>query len=667
MKDNHDQIKPEEVLNLPEILAPAGGKKAFLAALSAGADAIYCGLKHFSARMASENFTIAELQQLTELAHEKGKKVYVAVNTLIKPGELDRAGMCLDELNRFVHPDAIIIQDLALLSLARQVKFSGEVHLSTLANVTFPEALKLIQTLEGVNRVVLPRELSIDEIKAMAASCPPGLSMEVFIHGALCYAVSGRCYWSSYMGGKSGLRGRCVQPCRRIYTQNAQKDRFFSCTDYWVDVLTKIVAAVPEIASLKIEGRKKGPHYVYYTVSAYRLLRDNPNDSKAKKSALALLEYSLGRKGTHYNFLSQRPQSPIKQDTQTGSGLIIGSVKGERSRPYIVPREELFKNDTLRIGYEDEPWHTTYRVSKYVPKRGKLFLKFIQKHKPKNGTQVFLVDRREPELQNSIQTLEKELKKFSHTNIQDSNFRARLPRKGSRKNEPREMTVYRSLSEIKFRSHNQIGLWLSTDMKKVSVMDRHRFWCWLPPVIWPDDQLKIKSLIKEVLKKGCSNFVLNAPWQMIFFQKIKKANLWAGPFCNIANELAIPHLADMGFQGIIISPELGKRDYASLPEKSLLPLGIVLSGNWPLCVSRIKAEALDQSTLFSSPKGEQAWVRQYGSDYWVFPNWKMDLTRKKETLIKSGYQLFVHLSEPIPKKAKMKKRQGLWNWEIGLK
>ena len=292
----------------PEILAPAGSRKSFLAALAAGADAVYCGLKNLSARMAADNFTIDELIPLTRLAHDQGIKVYITVNSLVKPEELDLAGRMLDQLNRWVKPDALIIADLSVLSLARQVGFSGEIHLSTLANVSFPAAFQLIGRYPEVKRVVLPREISIDEIKAMAENCPDQLSLEVFVHGALCYGVSGRCYWSSFLGGKSGLRGRCVQPCRRIYEQKGERRRFFSCNDLWTDVLTKVLVNISQIAGIKIEGRKKGPHYVYYTVSAYRLLRDHSDDPKMKKTALSFLEYALGRKGTHYNFLPQRPQ-----------------------------------------------------------------------------------------------------------------------------------------------------------------------------------------------------------------------------------------------------------------------------------------------------------------------------------------------------------------------
>jgi len=367
-----DQKK--ENFRRPAILAPAGSRPSFLAGLAAGADAIYCGLKQFSARMEAHNFTIQELTALTELAHAQGTRVYVAVNTLIKPGELTAAGRLVDELNRRVRPDAIILQDLSMVTLVRQAGYKGQLNLSTLANISSPSAIRWVGDHLNVDRVVVPRELDIDEVKEMAAACPPHLDLEVFVHGALCYGVSGRCYWSSFLGGKSGLRGRCVQPCRRQYTLNGRSRRLFSCQDLSLDVLVKVLMTIPKVKSWKIEGRKKGPHYVFYTVQAYRMLRDHGSDPQAKRAALELLDLALGRKGTHYHFLPQRPQNPLSADGNTASGLFVGTVQGGKA-PYLAPRLDLLGGDILRIGYEDEPWHAVNRVGRSVPKKGRLHLK----------------------------------------------------------------------------------------------------------------------------------------------------------------------------------------------------------------------------------------------------------------------------------------------------
>jgi putative protease len=658
--------KEPEKSSRPSILAPAGNKASFLAALAAGADEIYCGLKQFSARMEAMNFSIDELIPLTLLAHNKGVNVYVTLNALLKPNDLNMAGELLQQLERYVKPDGIIIQDLGFVQLARQTGFSGELHFSTLSNVSFPAAIQNVKKNWGVHRVVLPRELNIDEIKAMAMACPKGLDLEVFVHGALCYGVSGRCYWSSYFGGKSGLRGRCVQPCRRIYKQNEQEQRFFSCQDLSLDVLVKVLLAIPQIRSWKIEGRKKGPHTVFYTVKAYQLLRDHGTDPKMKKEALHMLSYALGRSGTHYNFLPQRPQNPIRINNQTGSGLLVGAVKGTKQKPFLNPKEALLPGDLLRLGYEDELWHNTIRVGKYVPKGGRLFLKPMLKTTPEKKIPVFLVDRQAKDLEDMISELEKELPKTPVIKSNASVFIARQPRKSEKKNGTiSDLHVYRLID--KTTRHGISGLWLSDQaVNRLPKRTWTRIWWWLPPVIWPDDEQKLKGLVDAVLNNGAKIFVLNAPWQTTLFTHPKGMNLWAGPFCNIANVLALKTLASLGYKGAIVTPELGQKDFLSFPKQSPLPLGAVVFGNWPLCISRALSNELKTETSFTSPKGEAAWVKKYESDYWVYPNWKLDLRTRRKALENAGYRLFVHLMEPIPKDVALKKRPGLWNWELEL-
>jgi putative protease len=166
-----------------------------------------------------------------------------------------------------------------------------------------------------------------------------------------------------------------------------------------------------------------------------------------------------------------------------------------------------------------------------------------------------------------------------------------------------------------------------------------------------------------VVASRSRNFVLNAPWQMSLFSSPKRLNIWAGPFCNITNALAIKTLASFHFKGVIVSPELSRKDYVSLPIHSPLPLGIVISGSWPLSISRIISANLKTEKAFISPKKEAAWVKKNGPDYWVYPNWIIDIRAKKDQLKRMGYRLFVHLAEPIPTEVKLKKRPGLWNWD----
>jgi len=660
MNDQKLEIPP------PEILAPAGNKASFLAAIAARADAIYCGLKLFSARMEAKNFTLEEFIALVRLAHIKGIKVFVALNALLKPDDLAQAGHMLDQLQRKVKPDAIIIQDLALVPLVKQTGFTGEIHLSTLANVSFPSALQVIRQKLQVDRVVLPRELNIDELKTLAQVCPPGLDLEVFIHGALCYSVSGRCYWSSFLGGKSSLRGRCVQPCRRQYSQGNQTHRYFSCQDLSVDVLAKLLLSIPQVRTWKIEGRKKGPHYVYYTVCGYRMLRDHGRDPKMKKSALQMLEYGLGRSGTHYFFLPQRPQNPVDLRGQTGSGMLVGRIKGSQQKPYFNPRQELLPGDVLRLGYEDQAGHMIKRIARSVPKGGRMHINPSAEKRLAKGAPVFLTDRREKSLDKMIADLQGQLDQVPAPAGRVAAFKPVLPKALSKKSRLLELPVYRSWSRSIPRG--PCGIWLSgEEIKKTSNKMVSQIWWWLPPVIWPENEKQINDQVQAAINKGARYFVLNAAWQIGFFSTPKRFNLWAGPFCNLANPLAIASIESMGFNGAIVSPELGADDFLQLAQQSPIPLGVVIAGSWPLCVARSITPGVQLDKPFASPRGEQAWASRYGPDYWVYPNWTLDLQAHKKVLQEAGYSLFVHLFEPVPKKVKLKKRPGTWNWNTKLK
>jgi len=657
----------------PEILAPAGDLPSFLAALAAGADAVYLGLKHFSARMQAENFSLSELARMVELAHAEGRRVYVAMNSLLKPGDLDAALRLLARLARDAHPDALIAQDLAMPELARQAGFRGELHYSTLANVTHPAALRAAQA-AGASRVILPRELSLDELRLTAEQCPEGLSLESFVHGALCWCVSGRCYWSSFLGGKSGLRGRCVQPCRRNYGQGKKNrsGRWFSCLDLSLDVLAKTLLTIPNLRAWKIEGRKKGPHYVYHVVSAYRLLRDNPDDSRAKKTALEILDMALGRPTTHARFLPQRQNAPTAPDGLTSSGLLAGRTAiNAEGKPVLKTRLELLPQDYLRVGVEDERWHATLPVSRRVPKAGTLLLKLAKHKTPKAGTPVFLIDRREPELMALIRQGEQRLAACRGAGIGAAEVSFRLPAPVRPRRLP-DMLLRAALPKGKETRGGKgiMALWLSPKaVREISRTVAARVSWWLPPVIWPDEEESVLRQVREALLDGARHFVCNAPWQSALFSRERvpeDLRLLAGPFCNVANAAALAALARMGFAGAFVSPELPAADLLALPRQSCLPLGLVISGHWPLGIARHKLVGVKDNEPFTSPKGEVFWARSYGQNVWIYSGWPLDLTGKRQELEAAGYSFFAHMPEKLPPTLPDAARTSLFNWEGAL-
>ena len=193
----------------PELLAPAGSAEALTAAVRCGADAVYLGLSRFSARAAAQNFTPDELAQAVSYAHARGVDVHLALNTLLRADELDEA-VAAAGLAGEIGVDALIVQDLGLVRRLRAAMPAMPLHASTQLSCHTPAGVDLLREM-GFSRVVLAREMTREEI---AACVGRGCEIEVFVHGALCMSVSGQCYLSAMLGGRSGNRGRCAQPCR---------------------------------------------------------------------------------------------------------------------------------------------------------------------------------------------------------------------------------------------------------------------------------------------------------------------------------------------------------------------------------------------------------------------------------------------------------------------
>ncbi len=660
-----------------EILAPAGDLSSFLAAMAAGADAVYLGLKHFSARMNADNFSTSELAKMNELAMSENRKIFIAFNSLLKPNDIHAAARLIARLERDVKPHALIVQDLGMLELARQAGFSGELHLSTLSNVTHAKGLEVAKSL-GAQRVILPRESTIDEIKEISEKCPEEVDLELFVHGALCFCVSGRCYWSSYMGGKSGLRGRCVQPCRRVYTQGKRKGRYFSSLDLSLDVLTRTLLEVPKVVSWKIEGRKKGSHYVYHTVSAYKMLRDEGDNPQVRKDIDELLDMALGRPRTHAGFLPQKDKVITSVNEQTSSGMLIGHVqfappekKQKMGLPFIKPRLELQPYDYLRVGYEDESWHSTISVTRKVPKAGTFPLKLQQRKMPKPGTPVFLIDRKEAELQSLLKQWQRRLEKTKglgekgSTNVE---LKLAFPETARHKN---QLNIHLRSSlpqgkETRLARSSVMGMWLSSGtLRGISKTVVSRVSWWLPPVVWQNEEDQYKRLIDEAMRKGAYMFVLNAPWQVGFFED-KNVKLVAGPFCNITNKAALMLYKDLGFEAAIVSPELNSEDFLALPYQSPLPLGVVVSGCWAMGIARHGLSGLKANEAFQSPMREQFWARHYGQNLWIYPNWLLDISAHTQELSNAGYSFLVRMEESYPHDLPQAKRTSEFNWSNPL-
>jgi putative protease len=256
-------------MHKPELLAPAGSKEALISAIENGADAVYFGGKIFSARQYASNFSREELEWAIDYTHKWGVKAYVTMNTLIKDSELEDACEYLQFLCN-IGADALIVQDFGILRLLREQLPELPLHASTQMTIHNIEGVKFLQEM-GIKRVVLARELSLDEIKRIKSETT--LELETFIHGALCFSYSGQCLLSSMIGGRSGNRGYCAQPCRKKYRIKEAEGYLLSPKDLNMSehIGTLIEAGID---SFKIEGRMKRYEYIAGVVRVYRNLID---------------------------------------------------------------------------------------------------------------------------------------------------------------------------------------------------------------------------------------------------------------------------------------------------------------------------------------------------------------------------------------------------------
>ncbi|SCY80169.1 DUF3656 domain-containing U32 family peptidase [Alkaliphilus peptidifermentans] len=344
-----------------ELLAPAGSFDALKAALLNGADAVYLGGKDFSARAYASNFDRDTLKEAVEFAHIRGMKIYVTINTLLKDTEVNK----LLEYVAFLYEidvDALIIQDLGVLSLIHHGFPDFELHCSTQMTLHNSHGIEVVKEL-GVKRVVLARELSLEEIAKIHKST--GMELEVFIHGALCVSYSGQCLMSSYIGGRSGNRGRCAQPCRRSYRLLSDEGKGKDNQAYHLSMrdlntLQYVDQLIDSgVTSFKIEGRMKKPQYVASIVRSYRRAIDNYISTKQvikdEKTQHEMAQI-FNRKFTR-GFLFSSPREEITNiEKPNNRGIYLGEVKAVFPEKNFV---QLLLNDPLAKGDGVEVWSST--------------------------------------------------------------------------------------------------------------------------------------------------------------------------------------------------------------------------------------------------------------------------------------------------------------------
>ena len=352
-------------MKIPELLAPVGGKEAFRAAVQNGADAVYLGGQLFSARQYADNFDRAEMNAAIEYAHIRGVKVYVTVNTLVADSEF---GELVDYL-KFLHEagaDAIIVQDPGIAMVVHELLPGLALHASTQMTIHNSSGAVSLKSL-GFARVVLAREVSLREITQIKQKT--GMKLEVFVHGALCVSYSGQCLMSSMIGGRSGNRGRCAQPCRMEYTFVDEKKGVLADPAKTGSHLLSprdlnMIQYIPELAqagvdSLKIEGRMKRPEYVAIVTRVYRealdRYRTSPDDYSVPEKDLKDLTQIFNRGFTTGYFFGKQGRDMMSYKRPNNRGRRLGRVS---KTDWAGKMAEIALEDSLHQGDGIEFWVT---------------------------------------------------------------------------------------------------------------------------------------------------------------------------------------------------------------------------------------------------------------------------------------------------------------------
>ncbi len=327
----------------PELLAPVGNKSMLVAAVKAGADAIYFGIKGLNMRAASGNFSLDDLSDIVKYCHKNKVKAYCTLNVIVFESELKRLKEALIELKK-AKIDAVICWDLAVIKICKELGIT--VHLSTQASVSNSESAKFWKEL-GVKRIVLARECSLEDIKEIKEKAD--IEIECFVHGARCISLSGRCFMSHELFNKSANRGECLQPCRREWKVTDEEGKEMIMNHNFI-MSAKDLCALPllpklidlKINSLKIEGRNRGAEYVHKVVSGYRKALDAVKNKIFSEKLAAELVEELNKtynKGFSQGFFVDYPyhqRCDVYGSKAAEEKIQVGKVKNFYKRNKVV-------------------------------------------------------------------------------------------------------------------------------------------------------------------------------------------------------------------------------------------------------------------------------------------------------------------------------------------
>ncbi len=359
---------------MKELLCPAGNFEKMKAAILYGADAVYLASDSFGMRAAADNFTLDELEEAVKYAHSHGVKLYVTVNTMPRSQEYERLKKYLKRYDE-IGVDALIVADIGVLQLVKELTPNMEIHISTQASIVSSHTANAYHKM-GAKRVVLARELSLDEIKEIRKNTPKSLEIECFIHGSMCISYSGRCLLSNYYTGRDANRGACAQPCRWNYTnasplafaEEKRLDYNLNLEEYKEGSFVMsskdmcMIEHIPDlmesgIDSFKIEGRMKSAYYTAICANTYKIAMNeylkNPQEYRYNPLWLRELESVSHREyatGFYYDNPMENPQT-VTQNGYLREKAYLCVATGERDGEYyyFTQRNKLSKGDVCEI------------------------------------------------------------------------------------------------------------------------------------------------------------------------------------------------------------------------------------------------------------------------------------------------------------------------------
>ncbi|MDR2702411.1 MAG: U32 family peptidase [Spirochaetaceae bacterium] len=673
--------------NSPELLAPAGSPEALDAAVAEGADAVYLGLKSFNARMRSANFAYSQFEGALRSLHRMGRRLYVTVNTVFEQREADRVYQLLKYLAA-AGPDGIIVQDLGLLLMAREFP-QLKIHASTQMNIASARGANVLSKY-GVSRVVLARELSLEEIGAIGRLT--NVEMEVFVHGALCASVSGLCLFSSYLGGKSANRGLCTQACRRLYhAEGAGANRGDIATEfdeaapfqagyYFSPCDLSLIARMPELAeagvrSFKIEGRMKSAEYVGTVVSAYRRVIDSMESGEDERrrsleDARSVLQNDFARPKTEFFFSPAAAGTIFRPEQDGGTGISMGTIlkvssSGSELRALVKSGGQitLMPGDSVRFHKADDSRRQAHKLT-FAGKSGGAHLISIPEGF-EAGDSVYLIQtksmtRRYP------QALPKDLSPFKRQPGREKApplpDREKPPSMPDRKNPAAKkqllpegiFTALASTEDLYIvQSIKPAGVILPVNRKTIRLLLEEKplpfkaqeIILALDPWFPQEEERFLAELPEQLEERGYCRYILNNPGHFSLFRNNngKSRNLLiAGPWLYSFNSWAAAFASTLGARYCITPLENNRQNLEkTFPPRKRGAVFVTLFAWPPLFRIKTGVEGLYGFTSFTGSRDEPFTLVNGNGNSVVIPNQPFSITDKKPFLAEAGFRRFI--------------------------